>query len=99
MDHRLLPPTTISKQTMTVNGRVYSATPGSAIDVPDFDSTILQANGWQFVAPSGPSSDRPASALGLYPRVAGAKFYDTTLGAMIEYDGQSWRRVDTGAAA
>ena len=47
---RLLPPAAGPMQTMTVNGRSYSSTPGNFLDVPDFDAQVLEANGWIFVA-------------------------------------------------
>lgn len=97
MLHRLLPPARGPMQSIVVNGRNYAAQPGSAIDVLDADSNMLQSNGWVFVAPSGPTSARPTGTLGLYPAVAGARFFDTTLGELIVFDGATWRDL-TGAA-
>lgn len=98
MNIRMLPPTNIQDQTLTVNGRNYSGQPGAALDVPDFDAQQLQANGWTWVAPSGASSERPTSAQGLYPASVGAQFFDTTLNALIIFDGATWRNPATGAA-
>jgi hypothetical protein len=40
----MFPPTAVTAQTIAVNGRTYSASPGSALDVPDFDAGALAAN-------------------------------------------------------
>jgi hypothetical protein len=95
---RMLGPQSVAQQTRTVNGRTYSATAGQEIDVPDFDGQPLQANGWVFVAPSGPSSARPTGTVGQYPAIAGCEFFDTTLNYVIRYDGATWRNPATGAA-
>ena len=101
--HRLLPPTTVSKQTMTANGRSYSGTPGSAQDVVNFDAGVLEANGWVFVALSGPTLARPTpsiSPIGAEGVQAGPglKDFDTTLDALIVCDGASWRSPIDGSA-
>jgi hypothetical protein len=88
LTHRLIPPAKGSK--VTVNGRAYDPAAG-AQDVLEFDATHLQASGWLFLAPSGPTAQRPNSALGVYPRVAGAQFWDTTLSHMVIWDGSNWR--------
>jgi hypothetical protein len=98
MNIRLLPPVPVSKQTIAINGRGYSAAPGSVVDVLDVDAQELQANGWIPVAPSGPTSARPTGTLGLYSAAAGQTFYDTTIGKLIISDGQSWRDPATGGA-
>jgi hypothetical protein len=66
MNIRLLPPTEAALQTCAFKGRSYSAAPGSVIDVYDADAATLQANGWIYVAPSGPTSSRPTGTLGPY---------------------------------
>ena len=43
---RVLPPNTTGTDTITVNGRTYSATAGGFLDVPDFDAAVMLANGW-----------------------------------------------------
>ncbi|SHG91254.1 hypothetical protein [Bradyrhizobium erythrophlei] len=88
LTHRLIPPA--NGGNVKVNGRTYSATAG-AQDVPEFDATHLQANGWTYLAPSGPTTQRPTSELGVYPRVRGAKFWDATLSHMVIWDGANWR--------
>jgi hypothetical protein len=98
MQWRMLASSNPQQNPIVVNGRTYSASAGAALDVPDFDGQILQANGWAHVAPSGPTSARPAGANGLYPATNGAKFFDTTLGYIIEYSAGAWRNPATGAA-
>jgi hypothetical protein len=58
----------------------------------------LQANGWVFVAPSGPSTARPTGTLGQYTATEGAEFYDQTLGYVIKFAGGAWRNPAVGAA-
>jgi hypothetical protein len=41
----LMPPQAVVKQTIVVNGRTYSATPGQTLTVLDFDAFVLTANG------------------------------------------------------
>jgi hypothetical protein len=88
MNIRLLPPVSVPAQTRVVNGRSYTAAPGSVIDVYDADAEQLQANGWIPVAPSGPTGARPSGTLGLYTAAAGSTFFDMTLGKLIISDGQ-----------
>jgi hypothetical protein len=97
---RLLPPVAVSKQTIVVNGRTYSGAPGQALDVPDYDAGQLTANGWIDVAPSGPTSKRPAANTTTAPYQAanGTEYFDTTLNALIVFDGLTWRNPATGAA-
>lgn len=86
--HRLIPPA--GGPTITVNGRTYSPASG-AQDVPDFDSEVLQANNWSFLAISGPTSARTTSAVGSTPLLVGAQHWDTTLSHLVTWDGKNWR--------
>jgi hypothetical protein len=43
----VVPPADGSRNSVTVNGRTYTSTPGTSISVPDFDAEVLLANGWQ----------------------------------------------------
>jgi hypothetical protein len=88
LTHRLIPPA--KGGNTTVNGRTYVAAVGSAVDAPEFDSTHLQANGWFYLAPSGPTAQRPTSAVGVYPRLPGVSFWDTTVGHMVIWNGANW---------
>lgn len=85
---RLIPPAISS--IITVSGRSYDPSLG-AQDIPDFDARTLEANGWSFVANSGPSSQRPTSAVAPSPLLPGVKFFDTTLDSLICWDGATWR--------
>jgi hypothetical protein len=94
----MLPPAVVQQQTVTVNGRRYSGQPGSTLDPPDFDAGPLAANGWVDCSLSGPTGSRPSSAVGVPALFVGLEFIDTTIGAVIRWDGASWRNVITGAA-
>ena len=98
MFHRLLPPVAAAQQTRVVNGRFYSSTPGNVVDVPDFDASMLEANGWIFVALSGTTAQRPTGTLAPYPATAGLAFYDTTIGKLIKFDGATWRDPANGSS-
>ena len=89
---RVLPPDA-NPITTTVNGRTYSTTAGTPLDVPDFDALVLRANGWHVSALGGvgTTSIRPA-----FPN-KGARFLDTSLGVEISFDGKNWRNAITGA--
>ena len=98
MNRRMLPPTQLAYQTRTMNGRTYTGTPGSVMDIPDFDAGPLSANGWIDIGPSGTTMQRPTGTLGPYNASAGSRFFDTTLGHEIVSDGLSWRDPATGGA-
>jgi hypothetical protein len=101
MNFRMLPPVAISAQTMTINGRQYSGTPGTVLDIPDFDAAVLGANGWAPIAPSGPTALRPSPLAGKTPpylAAPGFEYFDTTLGKLIFFDGATWRDPATGSA-
>jgi hypothetical protein len=83
---------------MTVNGRSFSLAPGTPYDIATFDAGPLGANGNLDLFDSGPTSARPSSAVGLPRLYVGALFVDTTINAVIAYDGQNWRSVITGVA-
>jgi len=82
-------------------GRTYVGSPGTVLDVPEFDATPLQAQGWFpvcFGLPaleqggSGPTANRPANPLG------GKHYFDTTLGKLAVWDGAAWRDPGSGSA-
>ena len=96
---RLLPPVNVQQQTLTVNGHTYSSTPGHVVDVLDFDATVLTANGWLRVAQSGTTAQRATSSQGNgFAAAPGTPFYDTTVGALLIYDGSAWRSPVDGAS-
>ena len=100
MTFRLLPPVGPAQQTMTANGRSYSAAPGAFVDAPDQDAAILMANGWTDTALSGPTASRPTvTANGnRLSQAPGYLFLDTTLGKVIVFDGATWRDPATAAS-
>jgi hypothetical protein len=95
---RMLPPANVQQQNMTVNGRAYAAQPGTVLDLPQFDAGPLGANGWIDLFDSGPTSARPNSAVGLPRLFVGCVFVDTTINAVISWDGGAWRSILTGSA-
>jgi hypothetical protein len=93
---RLMSANNLAK-TQTINGRTYSVVPGGSVDVPDFDATILLADGWINVSGGatlttvGPTSARPAKP------VKNQAYHDITLGVTIVHDATNWRNPATGA--
>lgn len=102
---RVFPPPDGLHNSITINGRTYTAAPGSYLDMPDFDAQVACSSGWTAVtAPGtqvGPTASRPTSSpSGRGPAdLRGLVFIDTTLGAVICHDGLTWRNVLTGASA
>lgn len=83
----------------TANGRSFS--PASAyLDVVDADAAVLGASGWMTAGLVGPTANRPAqSDADMGAQFGpGLKYIDTTIGAVIQWDGAAWRNVLTGAA-
>jgi hypothetical protein len=90
--YRFLPPTAVVKQSISANGRVYSAMPGSYVDAPAMDAGVLGANGWCLVAGSGTTAQRPANPF------FGQLYHDNSLGYVIIWEGTAWRQPSTGSA-
>jgi hypothetical protein len=92
----------ITGNPINVNGRIYPAvSPGTVVDVPDFDAPTLVANGYTRIAISGPTSSRPTTnqvSGGLYYAAPGVSFLDTTISKWICWDGATWRDPVTGSA-
>jgi hypothetical protein len=86
----------------TVNGRTYSCALGSAVNVPDQDGKMLQANGWINAVSeggqAGTTAARPVAQPDGQPIKARTRYHDTTLAYNIVYDGATWRNPDSGAA-
>jgi hypothetical protein len=81
--------------TTVVNGRSYTGTPGTNVDVVDFDAAALTATGnWVSVAMSGTTAQRP----GVMARYSGQLYHDNTLGYVVIFEGAAWRNPATGAA-
>lgn len=98
MTMRMLPPVDVAYRRREVNGRTYSAAPGTVIDVPDHDGLMLSANDWILVARVGTTAQRPTGTADPNSPTPGTQFYDTTLGALIVFDGATWRSPVDGAA-
>lgn len=94
---RMLPPVS-GETSITFNGRTYSCAVGSYLDVPEVDARVLAANGWRSLGQNcrgvGATTARPTDYLR-----AGDTFIDTTLSAVVQWDGAAWRDVQTGATA
>jgi hypothetical protein len=92
MTVRMIPPATGSNS-ITVNGRTYTAAVNSTIDVPDFDAWVMTANNWIATTKfgDGPTASRPAN-----PGI-NMHYLDTDLNAAIVFDGLVWRNELTGA--
>lgn len=99
---RVLPPSTAAVTTApgAIHGRAYSAASGAPLDVPESDAQHLISAGWICVAPNGvgTTAQRPVNSSNL-PLVKGSLYIDTTLAAVLVWDGTTWRNVITGAAA
>lgn len=80
--------------THKVNGRSYTGIPGTPQLIPDFDAMQLEANGWVRAGEgaAGTTAARPTSP------VKGETYNDTTVGAMVKWDGKQWRHATTGAS-
>ena len=61
MKVRMFPALNVEQQATVANGRTCSGTPGTAVDVPNFDARNLAANGWTRVALTGATSARPTA--------------------------------------
>jgi hypothetical protein len=76
--------------------RYYNATPGQTIDAIDLDANTLNSQGFAAIGDSsGPTSVRPNN---IYLR-PGWTHIDTTIPAVVAWDGATWRNVITGATA
>jgi hypothetical protein len=89
---RVLPPVAVAYQTRSAYGRSYTAAPGAALDVLDSDAAVLTANGWMRIGRSAATSARPTD------QRVGEMILDTTLDAVIIWDGATWRNPATGSA-
>ena len=101
-------PTNLAKSITMPRGAVYTPVAGTPIDVPDHDADILVANGWDMpcMFGIGTTAQRPStianlgSPLGAVGNPDGPDdlYHDTTVGAIIFFDGATWRNAITGAA-
>lgn len=96
---RMIPPDAGARNPIVVNGRTYTAAANSTVDVPDFDAVIMEANGWKAACPivAGVETTGATAARPVAPK-RNQEFLDTTLGALIHWDGKGWRNKVTGAS-
>lgn len=87
---------------ITVNGRSYVGTVGTYQTVPLADGQVMIANNWisSCVKGCGSTTDRPLpGTVDVQAGRPGTTFHDTTVGALIAWDGFAWRNVLTGNLA
>jgi hypothetical protein len=92
---RVLPPPNGPFSITLTGNRTLSTTAGQYIDVDAADAWAMAANGWVMLSRGGigPTSSRLSSPY------LGTQFTDTTVAAVIVWDGATWRNAVTGAAA
>lgn len=92
---QVLPPPNalIGPNPITVNKRTYQCNVGSVITVPDWDARQMEANGWLYVGSVDTTANRPI----LSKSARGQTFLDSTLAALIVWDGVQWRNQISGA--
>lgn len=79
-----------------VNGRKYATPAGTPLLVNDYDAGPLESAGWTRADTGGTTAARPT---GMTMLNKGFKYNDSTVGAMVLWDGKAWRHATTGAAA
>ncbi len=80
--------------------RSYARTPGTVADVPTIDAGRLGANGYLKLFATGTTADRPTHRISdEFTPMLGALYYDTTLPALLAFDGAAWRATTPGAVA
>lgn len=85
---------------IAVNGRSYAAPLGTYLTVPLSDGQVMTANGWltNCARGAGTTADRPPrGSIDVQAGVDGTTFFDTTVGALIIFDGVNWRHTGTGS--
>lgn len=92
MTTQVLPPA--NGGTLQCFGRTYVGVAGTPLLMPDQDAQIAGANGWTVVAKqgAGATTARPTN-----PQ-KGDQYLDTTIPAVIIFDGKLWRNHATGAS-
>lgn len=96
MTTRVIPPSDGLHNTITVNGRTYTAPANGTVDMPDWDAQIACANGWSHSASGGAAGATSARPV-LGKSEKGKTFLDTTLGFVVLWDGEKWRNPSSGA--
>jgi len=91
---------TTGRVVTNARGVQYTAAPGAVVDVEDFESSVSgPAPGSSFVnlGLAGTTVERPTQNADGSSIKPGFRFIDSTLGALIVWNGDTWRDV-TGAA-
>jgi hypothetical protein len=79
-----------------VGGRTFTCAAGSTLDAAEGDSQALEANGWTRTSMEGVYTTAARPVFG--PNQDGLSIVDSTLGAVIIWDGIAWRNPATGAS-
>lgn len=101
---RFFPPANVSSpvEYITTSAHITwdpAAAPYVDVNVPQYAS-LLEMKGWVRVGRGmriGPTAERP-SAFGAYGITPGGPYYDTDVGAVVFWDGATWRNI-SGVAA
>ena len=90
---RMTHPNNAVATSFTIAGRTYTCPANGTVDVPDFDASVMEANGFVTVALGGVTSTvgRPPAPF------KNMEILDSTLGYVIRFDGIHWRNLATGA--
>lgn len=97
---RLLAPADGNHGTLRLHGHTYTLSLGASLDVPDFAAKVMIANGWispGAVQGSSATTARPTATPAGSPLPRNYAWTDTTVGAVIVWDGLTWRNPATGA--
>jgi hypothetical protein len=88
---RFTPPASNGAVTIKVNGRTYTCAQAATIDVPDFDAAIMAGNGWINLGDLvGTTAQRPTGV------PIGTRYSDTSLSAIVVWNGKSWIHFQNG---
>ena len=99
--HNMLPPGLAATTTTVVNSRSYTCARGSVLtSVPYQDADELEAAGWikSSVGGSATTALRPTTTFAGSLLPSGYRFFDTTLGVEIIWDGAAWRNPASGVS-
>jgi len=85
-------PITVNASSGNQGGRTYQCNIGSTLDVVDHDAFQLIRNGWHNHGQVVTTAGRPTAGI-----AKDTTLIDSTLGAVIQWDGVQWRNTLTGA--
>lgn len=92
----IAPPSNGLFNSITVNGRTYSSTPGVAISVPDFDAALMYANGW-YALPYSPLPTAQLFKPGINPAIHMANFLASKTPTVCGVGDSTWSSADNVA--